>query len=120
MYKIVRTVKNKKYSLATIKQAMIEYKIKEWVYPTVANSLLFVFEELVFCEEYLAEYSTFREKTQIWECEVQDPIPATTMYWGIDYWAMAYYWKYDRSYKAVHAPLGTYLASAVKLTNRVV
>ncbi|RDJ34953.1 MAG: hypothetical protein DWQ19_08960 [Crenarchaeota archaeon] len=139
-YKIVKENHGKLHSLATTNRR-IEYKLNQWVKPK-DNSKLFIFKLKEIALEYQKQCT---RNTILYECEVINPIVCPlildSLYVENHYAAFLNFWdkaqwaemQEDRdkgiqvlrtSLRTInslmyYAPIGTYVADAVKLTRKL-
>jgi len=95
----------------------IKYKIGEFVYPTLKNSKLFVFDNLESAKDF-----AYKDWDKIFECEVVNPSKAKYMATFVscieDFWAAKNRKESVKGY-ADKAVSGTIFCDAVKLIKKV-
>jgi hypothetical protein len=133
-YKIIRDGKSLFHK--TLNTAAVTYEQDKWSFPSIANSGLFVFDNL---PDAVTSYRRFYE-VELWECEVSNldiiypwtPILTTDAVekWGKVYWLEPVAFRdelLNHEYR-VHPPSGTYLVyppigtritKTIKLTKRL-
>lgn len=130
-YKIVKVIEDRLMSqFIDIPEAMVEYKVGEWVYPKIPNSRLIVFDDLKYIRRYiLTESLIFKvsldietkyrliEGYKIFECKVEDPIRIDRLSFGNYSW-MAKFWENGQQ-SMINAPIGTIGAKSVKLLEEI-
>ncbi|RDJ34955.1 MAG: hypothetical protein DWQ19_08970 [Crenarchaeota archaeon] len=137
-YKVVKTVKNRHYSVNVcsgdviygiperLKYRVVEYKLNEWTRPSY-DSKLFIFNDLKFVEMFVdIGLKEPLGPLAFYECEVVNP---TKCYWVSLTTSIREFWRLCETRSAsaiVHiglntrkAPMGTFTADAVKLTRKI-
>ena len=117
-YKIVR--KRSKYCkdlLSVVKNSFsIKYKTQRWRKPILKGSKIFVFDTLENANTFLLNNRGYN--LVIYECEVQNPVKATSYAFCADDFSITEYWK-GLKHDNFKLPIGTYFVDKIKLTKRV-
>lgn len=109
----------------------LTYIPNEWVYPIAGTRGIFVFRELRYAQNFLA--ANTGTANQLWECEVKQPRRFPVICSNFHSEAFQEFWqeidkikqkrksvtKILERFKTCESPCNTYLASAVKLTQKV-
>lgn len=112
-YKLVQNRNNEIWSF-TYNQHNIQYKVGEWVRPTLANSKLFVFGSLEAAKRY-----SCMPGFSIYSCEVENPTKAELMAdWVFDN-LFESFWNSPKYSNPQRVPNGTVYCDAVKLIEKV-
>ena len=112
-YKIVRTRAGRLLSSTAEGEAQVEYIPHEWVKPRIANSKLFVFNDIgEACWFFVAG-------EEVWECEVENPGKMEYMWIYNKEEQFEAFWAGTLSDRASLVPVSTFGCDAVKLTRKL-
>jgi len=119
-YKVVRYLRNGSRTSAVIHTEgwQTTYTPEEWT-PT-SKTGYFVFETL----EDAKDFKAFADTLEIWECEVEGPLPVPPLIFApylMDSKALFLYWQHPEKETSLlrAAPKGTQLYKRVKLTQQI-
>lgn len=121
MFKVVKNIDGRLYSVISPLQSRVEYKVGEWVYPNIVNSKLFVFDTIANVNFFLEDKKYHRD-ISIYSCEVKDPVIGQIITSCEDY-NIYFFWGSSHPNPFMgpcfSAPCGTILCSAVKLLEKI-
>lgn len=123
MFKVLRSVNDRLYSAVAPDTTWgIEYTPNKWIYPSIPNSRIFVFDSLKNAKDFIRN----ERSLEIWECCVLNPSDAKyktileVSFSSISKEYMEMFWSKKLMYAPQrYTPTGTVFCDAIKLTNKI-